>query len=569
MPLVPVSFRLTVSLLALTALAVGIANAAACESLSGLQLPHATITLARAMSESDLPAADSPVPVKGLPPFCRVTVISKPTSDSLISIEVWIPLGEAWNGRYEQVGCGGLCGSLQFQYPSMARAIRRGYATAATDDGSQTNGDATFALGHPEKIIDFGYRALKETTESAKAIIAAMAGKKPLRLYFNGCSDGGREALMEAQRFPEDFDGIIVGAPANAWTHQFGGFVANQQALLKDPENYIPDAKLPILSKAVLEQCLKRDSGAPGDAFLSDPLGCQFDPSKVQCARGQDPNTCLTPAQVKSAKAIYGGLHDPRTGKLVAAGFTPGNEDERANWPMWMVGSSRDANLADKKPPSSGSADLSQRALQGYFGSGFFGYFILQNPSLDILELDVSAAVAAADSGSGKIINSIDPDLRPFKRHGGKIIQYHGWADSALAPMNSVNYYNSVRSALFRKTTAEPGSFSEIQNFYRLFMVPGMGHCFGGPGATEIGESADPPVVDAEHDLMKALERWVEQGVAPEKIIASHYVDGDPARGVQFERPLCPYPQVARYDGRGKPSDAASFACRQDNWRQR
>jgi hypothetical protein len=544
-----------------------IAGAATCESLSGLNLPHATITGAQSISDGNLPSASSPVPLKGLPPFCRVTVTSKPTSDSLINIEVWIPLEGAWNGKYEQVGCGGFCGTLQYQYMSMARAIGRGYASAATDDGSQTGGNATFALGHPEKITDFGYRALKETTDSAKTIIAALAGKGPQRSYFNGCSDGGREALIEAQRFPEDFDGIIVGAPANAWTHQFAGFVANEQALLKDPESYIPIAKLQILSNAAIAQCRKHDTGAPDDPFLTDPIRCRFDPSRVKCNYGQDPNTCLTPAQVKSAKAIYGGFHDPHTGKLVAAGFTAGSEDAPGTWPTWIVGSSREANLSGNTvaPTAANMYAATRGALQGFYGDSFFRYFVFQNPDLDLLTLDVSAAVAAADQGVGKLINSTDPDLRAFKQHGGKIIHYHGWADAALAPMNSVNYYNEVRVALTGKPTSNPEgeSFREIQDFYRLFMVPGMGHCGGGAGATEFGAYVDPPMVDADHDLMKALERWVEQGIAPDTIIATHSTDADPARAVQFQRPLCPFPKVARYDGRGNPADPASFTCRQ------
>jgi feruloyl esterase len=184
--------------------------------------------------------------------------------------------------------------------------------------------------------------------------------------------------------------------------------------------------------------------------------------------------------------------------------------------------------------------------------------------NLDFRRLDISTAVAAADKGVGKVINSADPDLRAFKQHGGKIIHYHGWADAALAPMNSVNYYNEVRAVLAGKPTSnlEGGSFKEIQDFYRLFMVPGMGHCGGGTGATEFGAYIDPPIVDADHDIMKALERWVEQGIAPEKIIATHFTDADPARAVQFQRPLCPFPRVARYDGRGSPADPASFTCR-------
>ena len=494
-----------------------------------------------------------------------VVVQSTPSSDPLINIEIWVPLGEAWNRKYEQLGCGGFCGTFQFGgYFSLAKAVRRGYAGAITDDGSQTGGNGSFALGHPEKITDFGYRALKETTDNAKGIIAALAGKGPQRSYFNGCSDGGREALMEAQRFPDDFDGIIVGAPANAWTHLFAGMLANEQALLDVPASYIAPAQLSIISKAAIAQCSSHDGSAPGDAFINDPLQCDFDPISVQCKPGQNPDSCLTPLQVKAARSIYRGPHDPYTGKPIAPGFTAGNEDDPAYWPTWITGASREADLRDLYTPPTLPLLPTRGAQQQFLANSFFANFVFQNPHFDFHAVNVVTAVAAADQRVGKLINSIDPDLQRFKSHGGKIIHYHGWGDAALAPMNSVNYYNEVRDALAGTATRDRGaaSYKDVQQFYRLFMVPGMAHCGGGPGANEFGAYIDPPVVDANHDVLKALERWVEQGIAPDRIIATHYVDGNPAKGVQFQRPLCPFPQIARYDGRGDPSDANSFTCR-------
>jgi hypothetical protein len=292
----------------------GLASAATCESLTTLKLPHAGVTYAQPITGGIFAPPGDTAPLSGLPAFCQVAVRSSPTPDSLINIELWIPLGRAWNGKYLQQGCGGFCGTVGRQ--SLADAIRRGYAGAATDDGNQvpvgaSTSDGFFALAHPEKITDFGYRALKETTDTAKAIIKAFGGQAPQRSYFSGCSDGGREAPMEAQRFSEDFDGIVVGAPANNWTRMVAGMVANEQALLTEPASYLPPAKLPILSKAVLAKCRKHDSGAPGDAFLTDPQSCDFDPITIQCAKDQDPNTCLTPAQVKVVRVIYSGPHDP------------------------------------------------------------------------------------------------------------------------------------------------------------------------------------------------------------------------------------------------------------------
>jgi hypothetical protein len=527
------------------ALLAGTASAATCETLTGLSLPNATVTAAQSVPAGSYTPPGTTTALTGLPAFCRVAVTSTPTSDSHINLEVWIPTG-TWNGKYEQLGCGGFCGSVG--YSGLAEAIRRGYAAAATDDGSQAGGLGTFALGHPEKIVDFGYRALKETTDKSKQIIAAFEGKGPNRSYFNGCSDGGREALMEAQRFPDDFDGIIVGSPANAWTHLFAGFIFNEQALLDDPASYIPPTLVPVLSKAALAQCVKQDGGVASDLFLNDPRDCNFDPASVQCKAAQDPTTCLSAAQVKAAKSIYSGPHDPRTGKLIFPGYEPGSESNAANWPAWITGASPGG------------------AIQEFFGNGFFADFVFQNPSFDFHTFNLTTDLATADNGVGKIINSINPDLRPFKAHGGKMIHYVGWADSAIAPMNSVNYYGEVQQVLRGEGGDDEGhgTGGDIHKFYRLFMVPGMAHCGGGDGPNAFGNGVNAPILDSDHDLLMSLDHWVEHDAAPQKIIATHYLNNNPASGVEFQRPLCPFPQVARYKGAGDPSSTSSFACVRD-----
>jgi len=553
--------RRTVFLSALSAIAgiaaAGPAAAATCESLAALTLPHATVTAAQSITSGSFTPPGATAALTALPPFCRVAVTSTPTTDSHINLEVWIPLGGQWNGKYEQLGCGGFCGSIS--YSGLAQAVGRGYASAATDDGSQAGGLGTFALGHPEKIVDFGYRALKETTDKAKAIVAALGGKGPSRSYFNGCSDGGREALQEAQRYPDDFDGIIVGSPANAWTHLFAGFIYNEQSLLDDPASYIPSSLLPVLSKAAIAQCVKQDGGVATDNFLNDPRDCKFDPGSVQCKAGQDPSTCLSPAQVKAARAIYSGPHDPRTGRLIFPGYEPGSEANAANWPAWIIGASRAGDLA-------GTLAAGQ-ALQQFFGNGFYADFVFQNANFDFRTFNFTTDLAFADNGVGRIVNSINPDLRPFRAHGGKMIHYVGWADSAIAPMNSVNYYEEVRQVLGGGRAGDDedggGSYRRIQKFYRLFMVPGMAHCGGGDGPNAFGNGANAPVVDADHDLLMALDQWVEHGVAPQKIIATHYINNSPASGVQFQRPLCPFPQVSWYRG-GDTSSASSFVCVND-----
>ena len=533
----------------------GASAATMCTDLAGMPLPDdAKVMSAESVTGGSFTPPGSTTALTGLPSFCRVVVTATPTSDSLINLEVWIP--SPWNGKYEQLGCGGFCGTIS--YSGLAEAITRGYASAATDDGDNTGGLPTFALGHPEKIIDFGYRALKVTTDDAKAIIAALESEGPQRSYFNGCSDGGREALMEAQRFPNDFDGIIVGSPANDWTDLFVGFIWNEQALLDDPSSYIPPTLLPVLSAAALAQCVKQDGGVASDPFLNDPRDCDFDPSVVQCTAGQDPNTCLTAAQVAAARKIYSGPHDPNTGELIFPGYEPGSESNAANWPAWIVGASSSADLT-------GSITTGQ-ALQEFFGNGFFADFVFMDPSFDFHTLNFTTDVTLARTEFGDIINSTNPDLRPFKSHGGKLIHYVGWADSAIAPMNSVNYYTEVRDVLSGGPdpgATGSGSFRKIQEFYRLFMVPGMSHCGGGDGANAFGNGVDAPVIDADHDLLKALDLWVEQGVAPDQIIGTHYVNNTPSSGVQYQRPLCPFPEVARFQG-GNPDDPDDFKCVKD-----
>ena len=273
---------------------------------------------------------------------------------------------------------------------------------------------------------------------------------------------------------------------------------------------------------------------------------------------GQDPATCLSAAQVRAARQIYRGPHDPETGELIFPGYEPGSEANAANWPAWIVGASRDADLSNDRTQG--------QALQEFFGNGFFADFVFQNPSFDFRTLNFTSNAEFTDQELGAILNSTDPDLTPFKAHGGKIIHYVGWADAAIAPINSVSYYNSVRAELGSESDhgRSEATLREIQQFYRLFMVPGMAHCGGGDGPNAFGNgTSNGPVIDADHDLLTALERWVEQDVAPERIIATHYVNNDPTAGVQFQRPLCPFPQVARYTV-GDPTKAESFRCVMD-----
>jgi len=506
---------------------------ATCAELTGLSLPDTKITLARAYGAGETVCDVTKAPV-GL---CRVAGTARPSSDSNINFEVWIPADGSWNGKYEQIGNGGFAGSIWVSY--VADAVSRGYAVAATDDGTAgpPSGAITF-LGHPDVQEDYGYRAIKVTTDNSRAIIKALTGEYPRYSYFGGCSDGGREALMEAQRYPTDFDGVIVGSPSNDLVGLLGAsFLWNMQALLTGPQTrgipdaYIPPGKLGLLSRLAISQCAGKDGGIATDPFLNNPMACKFDVGAARCKADQDPDTCLTAAQVEAARKIYWGPHDLQ-GQLIFPGLEPGSESNAANWPKWLVGTS---------PIFMGGQDLLTK--------NFWCDEVLQQPNCRFLHLQENLEKMLASIAA--VVNATNPDLSQFRNHGGKLIQYAGWADAAIAPESGLDYYAKVTRLM-----------GDVHDFYRVFMVPGMSHCYGGSGPNSFGNGVShAPVLDAEHDLLKAMERWVEQGIAPDKIIATKYVEDDPGKGVAFQRPLCPYPQIARYDGHGPAADPASFQC--------
>lgn len=505
-----------------------------CEALSSLKLEKTTITSAEvvaagmftpAVGHEDFPGADG---YKQVPEFCRVRADLHPSKDSDIKIEVWMP-ASAWNGKYQGQGNGGFAGMID--YSGLASAVRRGYASAATDTGhSGTATDATWALGHPEKIIDFGYRGIHEMSVQAKAVIAAFYGKASQHSYFAGCSDGGREALMEAQRFPDDYDGIVAGAPANFWTHLLAGAAWDNQVLLADPSSYIPPAKLPAINAAATASCDAKDGLA--DEIISDPAHCHFDPAQIQC-KGAESDSCLTEPQVTALKKIYAGAQTSG-GSQVFPGFVTGGELGGGGWEPWITGSAP------------------EKSLLFAFGTHFFAYMIFDDANWDFRKFKLEEDTKLADKKMAAILNATNPDLRPFQKRGGKLIMYHGWSDAAISPANSIQYYDSV----VKKMGSGTG------DFIRLFMVPGLQHCFMGPGPNSFGQISSGPQGDPEHDVLSAVERWVETGVAPQKVIATKYVnDLDPSQGIKMRRPLCPYPQVARYNGTGDKDDAANFAC--------
>ncbi len=514
--------------LLLTLLATPIRAASSCPDLAHLTLPDTTITLAASIPAGDFQPPEGP-PVRTVPAFCRVVLSIKPTPDSNITAEVWLPASN-WNGKFQGVGNGGFAGAIG--YGPMGAAVKHGYATASTDTGHRAGGtDAAWALGHHEKIVDFGYRAIHETAAKAKAIIQAFYGDAPKHSYFSSCSNGGRQALMEAQRYPEDYDGIIAGAPANYWTHLMTNALSNVQALLADPASYISAAKLPAIEAAALAACDANDGVK--DGVIEDPTQCHFDPGVLLC-KGAETDACLTAPQLAALRQLYAGSRTAK-GRPIMSGYSPGGEAEAGGWAAWITGAAP------------------QKSLMFAFGTQFFTNMVFDSAQWDWKSFQLDRDVKVADDKQGGTLSAADPDLKKFQARGGKLILYHGWSDAAIPAQSTVDYYRSVEKKMGAKQAAQ---------FVRLYMVPGMEHCGGGAGPNFFGQ-AGVPLSDPDHDIDAALERWVEQGTAPAQIIATKFKSGvNPASGVARTRPLCPYPQTAHYKGNGSTDDAASFVCR-------
>jgi feruloyl esterase len=515
----------------------------ACDNLGALTIPNVSIR-----SAAVVPAGPFAPPgtrqEMTLPAFCRVEGVARPTSDSEIRFEVWIPPADAWNGKLEGVGNGGYSGAIG--YTAMAAGVRRGYATASTDTG-HAGDDMKFGQGHPEKVIDWAFRAIHVMTDAAKLIVRNHTGRFADRSYFVGCSSGGHQALSEAQRFPDDYDGIIAGDPANNRIRQTFGFLYSWVATHnKDGSPIIPPAKLPMLTRAAVDAC----DGLDGlkDGVIDDPRRCTFDPGKLLCkstptatsqattsSPGSGPSTgsgqtppagsgqapavddsaCLTAPQVEAARRMYEGTKNPRTGEVIFAGWPRGSEgfgdSPIQGWRQYVL---------DPQEP---------------MRVGFFRYFLFHDPNWDYRTVDWDRDLAYAEQKM-PFMAAVDRDLGPFKKRGGKLLMYTGWADPVVPPHDTVAYYDAVAKAM--------GGLDRTREFYRFFLAPGMGHCGGGPGPNQF-------------DALTALEQWVEKGLAPDKLIASHITNGK----IDRTRPLCPYPQVARWRGTGSSDDAVNFAC--------
>jgi feruloyl esterase len=463
-------------------------------------------------------------PLANLPAFCRITAQATPTSDSLINFEVWVPSGAAWNGKMVVTGNGGYSPNLN--YGDMAYAMRQGYAVVGGDTGHQGDPNAMFwGVGHPEKIADWGTRSIHAITGPARSLVTGLAARNPSRAYYYGCSTGGHQAYAQMQRYPGDFDGVVAGAPGNNRTRLnvefLHRFLSNRAAGTNTPVVLTP-AKAALITQRAVAACDALDGVT--DGVINDPRACdttRFDVGTLQCP-GADDATCLTADQLAVARKIYEGPRNRRTGEQLYPGLLVGTE---SGWPGYWGGS--EPVRAD-----------------------YWRLWVFENPQWNWWTFDYDRDLAFADAKLGAQVDQNSADLAAFKARGGKAIVYQGWADPVVNAVDTIAYYDRVKAA--------QGTQAATDAFFRLFVVPGMGHCSGGSGATHFGNQGGPsPTPSAEHDVLMALDRWVEGGAAPDRLIATRVVAGAAVR----TRPLCPHPKVATYSGSGSTDDAASFTC--------
>jgi feruloyl esterase len=503
----------------------GHGDAASCAALAGKTIAADTMV----QSAEYMPDGGSIGATKVSIPFCRVVGVATPTSDSRVGFEVWLPPAAQWNGKFQGEGSGGSAGSISTG--AMLEALKAGYATMSTDNGhitdtTQKNGgsEQTWALGHPEKMLDFAFRAMHVSTVAAKQVVRAFYGHVALRSYFVGCSQGGHHALMEATRFPSDYDGIVAGAPAWHWANQMVNATWNSRAALKDA-SAITAQSTQLLHAAVIAACDRLDGLE--DGLISDPRRCRFEPAALLCKPGSAADSCLTQAQIDAANRIYQGAHKS-DGTALFQGFARGSE---LKWPqMWASAT-----------PGGSSWD-------------FWRYSVFQDPQFRNIDFDfdrdadrglstVRAGMKVAD------IYSVKPDLSAFRARGGKLLIYHGWADEQVTPFASLDFYSQI--------LAQQGQ-AATDAFFRMFMMPGIAHCSGGPGAGNIGGATPALSRDPDHDVVSALDAWVLRHQAPHILIAAHL---DENKKTDRTRPLCPFPQEARYKGTGDSNAAANFIC--------
>jgi feruloyl esterase len=478
-------------------------SASACESLASQRFGTTTVTAAEVVAAGSFrsPAGGAANPVFAkLPVFCRVQAVGRPTADSAIGIEVWLPEA-GWNGKLLAVGNGAWAGSIS--YSALADAVAAGYAAASTDTGHVGN-DVEFAVGHPEKLVDFAHRAVHELALAGKAIVAAQYTRRPERSYFAGCSTGGRQALAEAQRYPADFDGIVSGAPAYYPSHIQGMQVFTAAVAAKQPGEPLGPRQFELLNDAAIAACDTLDGVA--DGVIENPRACGFDPGALICGSA-NAAACLSSAQADTARLTYRGPVDA-AGQSIFPGLSRGSE---RGW----------RTLSAERPLG--------------LANDTYAELVFGDADWDFRTFDAARDIPLGVERIGALMDSANPDLGAFVERGGKLLLYHGWSDPGIPAEGTIRYYEAVGDAL--GTTADES--------VRLFMVPGMGHCRGGTGT----DTFDP---------VAALDRWVEAGTVPERIEASRVENSTVVR----TRPLCAYPKSAAYTGTGNTDESTSFDCR-------
>jgi feruloyl esterase len=534
------SMRMFASVLTLSVAAAschaGTASAAAIQTARDStgacgELQQASIGSTRIESAQVLPAGSNLKDPDGKPvqtsvAVCRVVATVSTQPSEHVGIEVWLPL-DTWNGRLLGLGSGGFGGSIL--YSALAPATARGFAAVNTDTGHQ--GGAQGAIGqrldwaaNPTQLRDWGHTSVHLMTVAAKAIVQAYYGHHASHAYYTGCSTGGAEAMEEVEYYPDDYDGVHAGSPGMGYSHLMESFLWNAVLPAQQPEAKLTPDALAVLSHGVLQSCGGED--AVKDGFLANPLSCHFDPAQLQCKAGDDPSQCLSAAQVHEAERLYSPVLDSRTGKPLYPGFVRGSESQWA---------------------------LIQGALVPNYAQPLVANVVFGNPDWDWTTFDFGADGDRVDAKLAPSSDAMHADISRFRAHGGKLIMTQGWADSFNAQTLPIEYFNAVASG--------QGGVLRTQRFFRLVMVPGMSHCGGGPGANTVGGGLPPVKAGPERDVVSALEAWVEHGRAPESFVATKYLDDKPASGVQFERPVCVYPQVPRYDGQGDRRIASSFSC--------
>ncbi len=501
-----------------------VARACALDSFAGLALEQgATVTAVEAVAADSYKPAGRATPIANLPAFCLVQGQSRPSADSLVNFELWVPQA-GWNGKLVATGNGGYSPALS--YNDMAYAMRQGYAVLGGDTGHQSTdpNEMFWGVGHPEKIRDWGSRSINAITVPGKTLLAHLQGEPASHAYYYGCSTGGHQGYAEVQDYPQDFDGVIAGAPGNNRTALNAEFLWRYQSNRVAGTNtqILTAAKARLIGERAVAACDALDGVT--DGVIADPRDCttaHFNVESLQCP-GADAANCLTADQVAAAKKIYQGPRNPRTNALIYPGPGIGTE---SGWPSYW-----------------GSTAPTR--------SDFWALWVYDDPRWDWWSFDYDRDMAFSLAKVGPLVDHVDPDISAFKARGGKLLTYIGWNDPVVSPLDTIAYYEQVRTL--------QGSQQATDAFFRLFLAPGVGHCSGGTGPSVFGNGGNAaPNPTADNDLLMALDRWVTQGTAPERIIASRVAGG----AVTQTRPLCPYPKKAVYNGAGSTDQAENFTC--------